>query len=61
MFPGDTAALRIGMAEVADGNILPDGELEIAATRGQDERTFYRWRPDQIAVDDTLDVVPGRG
>src|SRR5271154_7355085 len=48
---------RIGVAEVADGSVLTDIELEIAAARGQDERTFDRRRPDQIAVDDTLDVL----
>jgi len=45
------------MAEVADRNILPDVELEVAASRRQDERTFDRRRPDEVAVDDTLDVL----
>ena len=47
---------RIGMAEVADRNILPDVEFEVAASRSQDERTFDRRRPDQITVDDALNV-----
>src|SRR5580704_10019677 len=47
----------IRVVEIANRNILSEGELEIAAARGQDERTFDGWRPDQIAVDDTLDVL----
>ena len=44
------------MAEIADRNILSDVELEIAASRRQDERTFNRRRPDEVAVNDALDV-----
>ena len=48
------------MAEVADRNVLPDVELKIAASRGQNERTFDRRRPDNVAVNDALDVLQDR-
>jgi hypothetical protein len=50
----------IGMAEVADRNILPDVEFEVAASRSQNERTFDRRRPDKVAVNDALDVLQDR-
>ena len=45
------------MAEVANRNILPDVEFEVAASRRQDERTFDRRRPDKVAVNDAFDVL----
>ena len=44
------------MGEVADGDILADVELEVAAARGDDEGAFDGRRPDEIAVNDALDV-----
>ena len=44
------------MAEVADRNILTDIQLKIAASRSQNDCTFNRRRPDNVAVNDPLDV-----
>jgi hypothetical protein len=45
------------MAEVADRYILPNAEFEIAASRGQNESTFDHRRPDNVAVNDALNVL----
>jgi len=45
------------MAEIADRNILPDVEFEVAASRRQHECTFDRRSPDEVAVNDALDVL----
>ena len=45
------------MAEVADRNVLPDVQLKIAASCSQNEGTFDCRRPDNVAVNDALDVL----
>ena len=47
---------RVGVREVADREILPDAELEIASSRGQNKRALYGRSPDDVAVDNALDV-----
>ena len=48
------------MAEVADRNILSDVQFEVAASRSHNERAFDSRRPDNVAVNDALDVLEDR-
>ena len=48
------------MAQIADGNILSDVEREIAASRGQHKGASDGRSPDDIAIDNTLDVLQDR-
>src|ERR1700722_11659278 len=50
----------IGVAEIADGNILADVQIEIAATGGQHEGAGNGGRPDDLIFDQTLDVLEHR-
>src|SRR5271168_4742982 len=45
------------VTEIADRDILPDIELEIASSRGQHKRTFDRRGPDDIAIYNPLHVL----
>lgn len=44
------------MAEITNRDILSNAELEVSAACGQYEGTFDRRSPDNIAVNDSLDV-----
>ena len=46
----------IGVREVADRDVLPNVQLEIAASRGQDKRALDGRSPDDVAIDNALDV-----
>jgi hypothetical protein len=48
---------RVGVSEIADGDILPDVEFEITSARGQDKRALYGRSPDDVAFDNALDVL----
>src|ERR1700729_2202244 len=50
----------IGGSEIADGNILADVQIEIAATGGQHEGAGNGGRPDDLIFDQTLDVLQYR-
>ena len=45
------------MAEVTDRNVLSDIELEVTASRGEQEGAGDGWSPDDIAIDNPLDVL----
>ncbi len=47
---------RVRVAEIADGDVLPYIELEIASSCGQHKRALYGGSPNNIAVDNALDV-----
>src|ERR1700730_8938582 len=47
----------IGMVEIADGDVLADVKIEIAAAGSQHERPHDGWRPDDLVVDKALDVL----
>src|SRR5271166_1141899 len=42
----------VGVAQIADRNVLPDVQIEIAASRGEHERTGDRWGPDYLVLDE---------
>ena len=46
-------------ALVADRQVLPEMQLEVAAARGEHAAAVERRRPDDVAADDALDVVDG--
>ena len=48
------------MTEVTDGDILPDRQLEVAATRRDNEAAFDGRRPHDLAIDQTTDVFKNR-
>jgi hypothetical protein len=50
----------IGVAQVADGYVLANVHLEIAATRGQYKRSVDRGCSNDFVVDQTLDVLQHR-
>ena len=47
------------MAEIADGNILADIELEIAAAGCEHKTAFNGWRPDHATIYDLSRAVTG--
>src|ERR1700684_3726612 len=51
---------RVRVREITDGDILPEVEFEIATSRGQDKGTLNGWSPDDVAVDNALDVFQDR-
>src|SRR6516162_2764034 len=48
------------MARIADGQILTDVQVEIAAAGSENERAGNRRSPDNLAVDEILDVLKHR-
>src|SRR5215204_2456646 len=46
--------------EVADRKVLADRELEVAAALGQHQAAIEPGRPDDVAVDQALDVAQDR-
>ena len=50
----------ICVAEIADGGILADVQFEVAAARGQHKSAGNRRRPDDLFVDEALDVLQHR-
>ena len=48
------------MAGIADGDILADVQLEIAAARGQDKGARDGRGPDDLAADETVDMLQHR-
>src|SRR5262252_10802327 len=47
----------VGVAQIADRDVLPDVQVEIAATRGEHEGTFDGWGPDDLVLDQFFDVL----
>src|SRR5580658_9414730 len=47
---------RVRVTQITDRNILPKVQFEIAASRRQDKRALDGWSPDDVAVDNALDV-----
>jgi len=45
------------VAEVADGSVLADVQFEVAATGGQNDGARDAGRPDDLVVDQPLDVL----
>jgi hypothetical protein len=52
--------LSPGMAEVSDGQVLAEIELEISPPRGKHETAINTGRPDDLAFHKTLDVLKNR-
>src|SRR5580693_86682 len=50
----------ISMAEITDGDVLADVQVEIAATSGQHESASDGGRPDDLIVDQSLNVFQHR-
>src|ERR1700690_1933151 len=50
----------IGVAQVADRDVLAEVQLEIAATRGHYKSSVYCRRPNDFIVDQALDVLQHR-
>src|ERR1700704_1868510 len=48
---------RLGMAQVADRDVLPDVQCEITATGRKHEATFDSGRPNDPSVHHTLNMV----
>ena len=48
--------LFIGVAQIADGCVLTDVKIEIAAASCDYESSFYRGRPNNFSVDESFDV-----
>src|ERR1700733_7951607 len=48
---------RVGVREVADREILSNAEFEIAASGGQHKCALDGRSPDEVAVDNALDVL----
>ena len=51
---------RVGVARIADRDVLADMQVEIAAARRQDEGAGDRRGPDDLAVDERLDMLQDR-
>ena len=60
MSPADKGGPRIGMAQIPDRYVLADVKAEVAAAGGEHERAGNRRRPDDLAVDKTLDMLQHR-
>src|SRR5579862_3298863 len=54
------ANVRIGMAQVADGSVLANLKIKVAAARGDHERTVNGGRPDDFSFNESLDMVKHR-
>src|SRR5512132_114552 len=47
----------VGVAQIADRNVLPDVQVEIAATRGEHEGTGDGRGPNDLVFDELFDVL----
>jgi hypothetical protein len=48
------------VAEIADGSILADVQFEVTAARGQHKSAGNRRRPDDLFIDEALDMFQHR-
>src|SRR5262249_17391004 len=47
----------VGVAQIADREILPDVQIEITAPRGEHEGAGDGWRPDDLVLDELFDML----
>src|SRR5262249_58975250 len=47
----------VGVAQITDREVLPDVQIEITAARGEHEGAGDGWRPDNLLLDQLLDML----